>query len=51
MYEKTNTSDECIVAIVNQNGTLFNHNKAEVAGYRDALNEIHVGFEHIDFRI
>lgn len=28
----------------------LNHNEAEIAGYRDALNEIHLGYEHIDFR-
>ena len=44
------TSDERIVAIVNQNSAPLNHNEAEIAGYRDALNEIHVGYEHIDFR-
>lgn len=44
------TSDERIVAIVNQNSAPLNHNEAEIAGYRDALNEIHLGFEHIDFR-
>ena len=44
------TSDERIVAIVNQNSTPLNHNEAEIAGYRDALNEIHLGYEHIDFR-
>ena len=44
------TSDERIAAIVNQNSAPLNHNEAEIAGYRDALNEIHLGFEHIDFR-
>lgn len=44
------TSDERIAAIVNQNSTPLNHNEAEIAGYRDALNEIHLGFEYIDFR-
>ena len=44
------TSDERIVAIVNQNSAPLNHNEAEIAGYRDALNVIHLGFEHIDFR-
>ncbi len=43
------TSDERIVAIVNQNSAPLNHNEAEIAGYRDALNEIHLGFGHIDF--
>ena len=44
------TSDERIHAIVNQNSAPLNHNEAEIAGYRDALNEIHLGYEHIDFR-
>ena len=43
-------SDERIAAIVNQNSAPLNHNEAEVAGYRDALNEIHLGYEHINFR-
>ena len=43
------TSDERIAAIVNQNSAPLNHNEAEIAGYRDALNEIHSGYEHIDF--
>lgn len=44
------TSDERIAAIVNQQSAPLNHNEAEIAGYRDALNEIHLGYEHIDFR-
>ena len=44
------TSDERIEAIVNQNSPPLNHNEAEIAGYRDALNEIHLEYEHIDFR-
>ena len=44
------TSDERIAAIVNQNSAPLNHNEAEIAGYRDALNEIHMGFEHIGFK-
>lgn len=44
------TSDERIAAIVNQNSAPLNHNEAEIAGYRDALNKIHLGFENIDFR-
>ena len=44
------TSDERIAAIVNQNSAPLNHNEAEIAGYRDALNEIHLGYMHIDFR-
>jgi len=44
------TSDERIAAIVNQNSAPLNHNETEIAGYRDALNAIHLGYEHIDFR-
>lgn len=44
------TSDERIAAIVNQNSAPLNHNEAEIAGYRDALNEIHMGYEHIGFK-
>ena len=44
------TSDERIVAIVNQNSAPLNHNEAEIAGYRDALNAIHTDHAHIDFR-
>ena len=44
------TSDERIAAIVNQNSAPLNHNEAEIAGYRDALNAIHLGYENIDFR-
>lgn len=42
------TSDERIAAIVNQNSAPLNHNEAEIAGYRDALNEIHLDYAHID---
>lgn len=44
------TSDERIAAIVNQNSAPLNHNEAEIAGYRDALNAIHLEYENIDFR-
>lgn len=43
-------SDERIEAIVNQNSAPLNHNESEIAGYRDALNEIHLGYTYIDFR-
>ena len=36
------TSDERIAAIVNQNSAPLNHNEAEIAGYRDALQIIHI---------
>ncbi len=44
------TSDERIVEIVNQNSAPLNHNEAEIAGYRDALNNIHLEYQNIDFR-
>lgn len=44
------TSDERINAIVNQNSAPLNHNEAEIAGYRDALNAIHMGYEYMDLR-
>ena len=44
------TSDERIAAIVNQNSAPLNHNEAEIAGYRDALNAIHTNHAHMDFR-
>lgn len=43
------TSDERIAAIVNLNSAPLNHNEAEIAGYRDALNQIHLNYQHIDF--
>ena len=44
------TSDERINAIVNQNSAPLNHNEAEIAGYRDALNTIHLHYANLDFR-
>lgn len=44
------TSDDRIAAIVNQSSAPLNHNEAEIAGYRDALNAIHTGYEHLDLR-
>ena len=43
------TSDERIEEIVNQNSKPLNHNENEIAGYRDALNEIHLHYENIEF--
>lgn len=43
------TSDERIEEIVNQNSKPLNHNEYEIAGYRDALNEIHLHYEDIEF--
>lgn len=44
------TSDERIIEIVNQSSEPLNHHESEIAGYRDALNEIHLGYKNIDFR-
>ena len=44
------TSDERIKEIVNQSSEPLNHNESEIAGYRDALNEIHIGYADIGFR-
>lgn len=44
------TSDDRIAAIVNQNSAPLNHNEAEIAGYRDALNAIHTGYDYLDLR-
>ncbi len=43
-------SDARVRAIVNQNSAPLNHNEAAIAGYRDALNAVHLGYEHLDFR-
>ena len=44
------TSEQRINEIVNQNSAPLNHDEAEIAGYRDALNLIHTGFEALDIR-
>lgn len=43
------TSDERIKEIVNQSSKPLNHNEAEIAGYRDALNKIHLEYNVLDF--
>lgn len=43
------TSDQRIQEIVNQQSAPLNHNEAEIAGYRDALNTIHMGYVNINF--
>lgn len=48
--EGITASDKRIVEIVNQNSAPLNHNEAEIAGYRDALNEIHLDYKNIHFR-
>lgn len=44
------TSDERIKEIVNKSSKPLNHNEAEIAGYRDALNTIHLNYEVLDFK-
>lgn len=44
------TSDERIAEIVERSSAPLNHDEAEIAGYRDALNEIHLEYENMDFR-
>lgn len=39
------TSDSRIAEIVNQNSAPLNHSEREIAGYRDALNEIHLNYD------
>ncbi|MBR0450736.1 MAG: Fic family protein [Oscillospiraceae bacterium] len=45
------TSDERIAEIVNNSSAPLNHDEAEIAGYRDALNMIHTGYDHISFSV
>ncbi|MDR1748218.1 MAG: Fic family protein [Spirochaetaceae bacterium] len=44
------TSEQRINEIVNQNSAPLNHNEAEIAGYRDALNLIHQEGSALDIR-
>ncbi len=44
------TSDERIAAIVNGSSAPLNHTEGEIAGYRDALNAVHLQYEHLDIR-
>lgn len=43
------TSDQRIAEIVNKSSAPLNHNEAEIAGYRDALNAVHTGYRHLSF--
>lgn len=43
------TSDERIKEIVNKSSKPLNHDEAEIAGYRDVLNEIHLNYKLIEF--
>lgn len=42
------TSDSRIQEIVNQSSAPLNHDEAEIAGYRDALNLIHTDYKRLD---
>ena len=44
------TSEQRINEIVNQSSAPLNHNEAEIAGYRDALNLIHENHGSLDIR-
>ena len=44
------TSEQRVNEIVNQNSAPLNHNEAEIAGYRDALNLIHENPNSLDIR-
>ena len=43
------TSDKRILEIVNQSSEPLNHNESEIAGYRDALNNIHLNYHSLEF--
>ncbi|MBQ3428317.1 MAG: Fic family protein [Mogibacterium sp.] len=43
------TSDQRIAEIVNRSSAPLNHDEAEIAGYRDALNRIHTDYDHLTF--
>lgn len=45
------TSDQRIAEIVNRSSAPLNHYEAEIAGYRDALNQIHTGYERLQFGV
>ena len=44
------TTDQRVNEIVNQNSAPLNHNEADIAGYRDALNLIHENHDSLDIR-
>ena len=44
------TTDERINEIVNGNSAPLNHSEQEIAGYRDALAQVHTGYSDMDFR-
>ena len=49
--EGIKTSDKRIAEIVNNSSAPQNHDEAEIAGYRDALNMIHTEYDHIRFTV
>ena len=49
--EGIRTSDDRLTAIVNQDSAPLNHNEAEIAGYRDALNIVHTQHDTLEFSI
>ncbi len=44
------TTDERLRALVNMDSVPLNHTEAEIAGYRNVLNEIHTNFTAHEFR-
>ena len=44
------TTNTRVRQLVEEKTTPKNRNEQEIAGYRDALNAIHLDYEHIDFR-
>ena len=44
------TTDQRVNEIVNQNSAPLNHNEMEIAGYRDALNQVHENHDSLDIR-
>ncbi|MBQ6684745.1 MAG: Fic family protein, partial [Firmicutes bacterium] len=43
------TSDDRIEKIVRENSAPLNHTEAEIAGYRDALNQVHQNHGSLEF--
>lgn len=44
------TTDKRIDEIVNKSSAPLNHNEAEIAGYRDALDIVHTAYETLDIK-
>lgn len=47
--EGITTTDQRIEGIVNKTTTPLGHDELEIAGYRDALNEIHQNYKNLNF--